>query len=192
MSVDLSNSLVSSLISSVSPPLSDSEFTSALELSWVDLQNSAPQQSQPTPHSSIHSLLSLFLLECSRSSLSSSEISEFLSERNFPTSKLEILNRSIKENREIFKEKMVKKLVKSFPALVGASYRLDQMMKSSVNEEIRQPIFTLALDLENSREENLSEAEKFQFNATLPELQDLLAKVKEAVKQAQNERERES
>jgi hypothetical protein len=194
MSSDFSSSLVSSLVSSFSDSsLSDSSFSSILDSVWSQLGDfSASHQSKQldSDSPSLSSLLSLFLLECSRSSLSTGEIVDYLVERQFPASKLSLLERSLVRHRTALRDQLSSHFVKSFPALVGASYRLDHVITSNLKEEIREPRFQIQLKLADKSESNDQQKPgQFEFTASLPDLQDLLAKVKEAVKQAQNERE---
>ena len=80
----------------------------------------------------------------------------------------------------------------NIPQLHNASYQLDYYLRSNLAEQIRQPVLFLhlhttqaAAGAEDGSAGGGSDSGVVSFSATAEELHDMLAKVKEAVRAAQ-------
>ena len=77
----------------------------------------------------------------------------------------------------------------SVPHLTSASYQLDLYLRSNLAEQIRQPVLFLHLQTTAAAAEGVADRGRGEgvvsFSATAEELHDMLAKVKEAVRAAQ-------
>lgn len=66
------------------------------------------------------------------------------------------------------------------PRLVGVEWRLDYAIRSKILGKENVPLFFVGLKVKEGKEEK-----DIRFLATLEEMQDLLAKVRDAVKQVE-------
>ena len=83
-----------------------------------------------------------------------------------------------------FKSDIRKQLEKTsinFASIVDISWRLDYYVKSDLLEQVRQPVYFLTLKTQQP-DGRLGEV---QFTANFQELQDILGKVKDAIKQVE-------
>lgn len=67
----------------------------------------------------------------------------------------------------------------NFAAIVDVSWRLDYYVKSDILEQVRQPVYFITLKTKRAD----GSLEDVQFTANFQELQDILSKVKDAIKQ---------
>lgn len=79
----------------------------------------------------------------------------------------------------------------TFPHIVDVDWRLDYFIRSSNMEKVNTPVYLLSLKTKTTRElstessENGRNNENINFTCTQEQLQDLLFKLKDAVKQVE-------
>eukprot|EP01116_Phalansterium_solitarium_P004254 TRINITY_DN15200_c0_g1_i1.p1 TRINITY_DN15200_c0_g1~~TRINITY_DN15200_c0_g1_i1.p1 ORF type:complete len:218 (+),score=70.27 TRINITY_DN15200_c0_g1_i1:36-656(+) len=79
----------------------------------------------------------------------------------------------------------------NFPAIVGVDWRLDYYIKSNTLEKINVPLYLIAINTKKNKDASASEdpdsstEEQIKFTCSLEQLQDLVTRLKDAVKQVE-------
>eukprot|EP01041_Mallomonas_annulata_P012438 gene12438-26171_t len=122
--------------------------------------------------------LSIFYLECARARATIDEIKGFLKDSSLSNSKANLIVEYFEEN----KERILRHLLEigiSFPSIVDIKWRLDCTVSSRYAGRSNDPMFVLQLQVK----ETDGSIRSIDMMATREELHDLLAKVRDAVKQ---------
>ena len=116
-------------------------------------------------------------------------LSSVLEDAGWPSSRLSLLLAFFDSIRPLYRSTILPSLSSfssTVPHLTTASYQLDYYLRSNLAEQIRQPVLFLHL---NTTAEGVGDSGTGEgvvsFSATVEELHDMLAKVKEAVRAAQ-------
>ena len=120
-------------------------------------------------------------------------LSSLLEDAEWPASRISQLLAFFDPLRPLYRHTLLPSLAShpsALPQLTTATYRVDYYLRSNLAEQIRQPVVLLGLGVTGGAGgvvgRGRGEGEGvLEFSATAEELHDMLAKVKEAVRAAQ-------
>jgi len=136
------------------------------------------------------SALVLLILEASKQNLDPEALVSFLEENRMSTTQRELISQNYQQNKAAIRQILSQRTF-AFPHIVGVDWRLDYLMKTNQLEKINIPIYTINLKVENQKNDDIistfniptATQNDVTFACTMEQLQDLLNKLKQAVKQ---------
>uniref|UniRef100_A0A147B4F8 COMM domain-containing protein 3 n=1 Tax=Fundulus heteroclitus TaxID=8078 RepID=A0A147B4F8_FUNHE len=124
----------------------------------------------------IHAAVTTFILEAVKHNADQSTISSCLEELTFSTERVEIFfNTHQKHKKDI--ERLLSSIGRRSPHINDVSWRLEYHMKNGHLDKINEPFYLISLNTENE-----GSSEDINFTCTTEQLQDLVAKLKDAAK----------
>ncbi len=123
----------------------------------------------------IYAALVNLALEAARHDANEQEISSLIEER-LPKERLQTFVELFKAARGEIRSQLARTTSSKFPTIVEVDWRLDFYVQNNQVEHIRTPSYIVSLTTQNPD----GSLKKIEFSATLDEIQDLAAKVKDA------------
>ncbi|XP_038126416.1 COMM domain-containing protein 3 [Cyprinodon tularosa] len=124
----------------------------------------------------IHAALATFILEAVKHNADKSSISSCLEELTFSPERLELFfTTHQKHKKEV--ESLLSSIGRRLPHVHDVSWRLQYQMKNGQLDKINEPFYLISLNTENE-----GSPEDVNFTCTTEQLQDLVAKLKDAAK----------
>eukprot|EP01113_Clastostelium_recurvatum_P022482 TRINITY_DN2684_c0_g1_i1.p1 TRINITY_DN2684_c0_g1~~TRINITY_DN2684_c0_g1_i1.p1 ORF type:complete len:196 (+),score=43.04 TRINITY_DN2684_c0_g1_i1:17-604(+) len=124
------------------------------------------------------SALISFILEASKLNSDASVLSSVLEEHRVSSSRITYLSERYAALRGPLR-KLLSAISFHFPSIVDVDWRLDYFIKANSIEKINVPVYRIAL----KTEEGEGQTGTVEFACSMEQLQDLVAKLKDAVKQ---------
>ncbi|XP_011606090.1 COMM domain-containing protein 3 isoform X1 [Takifugu rubripes] len=123
-----------------------------------------------------HAAATTFILEAVRHCADRSTISSCLEELSFSTERIEIINSTYQTHKKDL-EHLLMSIGSCPPRVNDVSWRLQHHIKNAHLDRVNEPFYTISLKTENQ-----GSLEDINFTCTVEQLQDLLAKLKDAAK----------
>jgi hypothetical protein len=124
----------------------------------------------------IYAGLVTVILEAAKRKLDSIQFKEYLEGYKFPQERVDFICQRYAEKFNVLRTNLSQSQFQ-FPHIVDVQWRLDYFIKSNAVEKINQPVYLIKL---RTKQSPAGESKDFEFACTLEQMQDLVAKLKDA------------
>ncbi len=121
------------------------------------------------------------ILEGAKHSAPGSEIAGGLEESKWSAERIKLFVAAYDQKRELIRSQLATQSSFPFPAVTGMSWRMDYYMRSNLLEKVKTPMYFVQINTTN----NKGQTGAVPLTMSLEEMNDLLAKCKDMVKQVE-------
>jgi len=167
----------------------EASYKASVELAFEVAKGGSSSASAPTSvqvKQAYTAAVSL-ILEAAKHDAAPSEITATLEEAKFSDARSKTFVSLYEKNKSAIRNNLLKSSF-SFLSVIGVEWRMDYYMRSDLLEQVQTPVYFISL----RTQKNDGSEGTVEFTCNLQELQDLLAKLKDATKQVKNKLQQQS